>query len=897
MKNDHPTWYAADLSEEQQAALPRLHDNSCILASAGSGKTQTLVYALADAIKSGIVPDQIVAFTFTEKAADELLARVHFLLRRVSGDTNLSGLKIGTIHGWSFQFLQEHSDYYNFDPVDELQLYALVGRLYDEIDLKGAYGKEYPRAIREFLADLDLFYNESLEFDGVPSKIRPSLKKFLSILHKNRLLTFGEMIRATTTALKAAGPLPNLKRLFVDEYQDVNPAQVRLIESMVPPQGAVVVVGDDLQCIYNWRGSDVSQILNFPTKFKAEVSTLTDNYRSREQLVVFGNRVSSNIARRFPKVMKAKRPPAQAPIVLHSTFTTEQEQAKAISTLVRKFKNEGVPYNRIAVLLRSVSSAGGPIVDALAADDIPVECPMLSRGGSFIDEFVMPLFEWLSLERTPAQNEEEETEQIQQTEALWKRLRPWLPASWQAQKFWALLNEWSALITKSDSRSYDVRGRFYDFLDACDIHVSSDDRELMVALGVASQIIRSVEEVQRRRITGVRRKSARNIMRDVFFGLLYNKDSFGESVPIDREADAVVVTTVHQSKGLEWPIVILATLNKNRFPLPKKAHGTSFPDSVAARYGTTEEDEWRLFYVACTRAKERLFLFDFAASNPEKRSPFLKKLSGHMAFMDFNDAAARTEIFRLSDEELKAPDPSPLRMALSDLLMHMECGFQYGLRRIAGIQPSIADDLGYGRSLHELAQRRFNHGRNWNEADLERQVEDNVHLPYVGEKQLQESKAAIKKRIRSLEKAGAFTGHAQPELRVDAVFENGIVHGIVDCVVSDDTSATVRDWKTNIHSDFVPRYERQLQFYVHALQSLGKNVARAEMVNVGATHESGELTIVPVSTLAEAITDNVVRIGETLRNISQRQFAATPSESTCRVCDMRRLCSYRASDE
>src|SRR4029077_14156926 len=136
-------------------------------------------------------------------------------------------------------------------PIDDLHFDALVGRLYDTLDLQKIYKDPFPRAIEPFLTDLEVFYNEHLTLTKVPSTIRPAITAFTDILSANRLLTFGGMIRLATEHLQKNGPLDGLRSLFVDEYQDVNPAQTALVKAMVPTSGKIRVVGDDLQSIYN----------------------------------------------------------------------------------------------------------------------------------------------------------------------------------------------------------------------------------------------------------------------------------------------------------------------------------------------------------------------------------------------------------------------------------------------------------------------------------------------------------------------------------------------------------------------------------------------------------------------------------------------------------------------
>ena len=216
----------------------------------------------------------------------------------------------------------------------------------------------------------------------------------MDMLIENRLLTFGGMIRYAIEQLQLEGPVTDLYSLYVDEYQDVNPAQTALIKAMLPPSCKLRVVGDDLQSIYNWRGSDVTRILEFPHDFGPaggfpvvhELPIATRNW------VKVANTVAEDIILRdVEKTMTAGREASRQKVVHWISTNDEDEQAETIVEIVRRFRRTGVAYSTIAILLRSVIGSGRPIYEALAAASIPVECPILSRGGSFIMAFLLPV--------------------------------------------------------------------------------------------------------------------------------------------------------------------------------------------------------------------------------------------------------------------------------------------------------------------------------------------------------------------------------------------------------------------------------------------------------------------------------------------------------------------------
>ncbi|MBI4332455.1 MAG: ATP-dependent helicase [Chloroflexi bacterium] len=864
------------------------------MASAGSGKTRTLVHLICADLAKGVAPASIVAFTFTEKAAHELLSRTHALIKRHFPGLDPQGMFIGTIHSWCLQYLLSQPHFYGFSSIDELHTDSLVSRLYDYLGLQATYGQPYPRAINRFLKDVEIFYNENLPFKQVPSRIRPSLEKFLEALDHNRLLTFGGMVRHAQGHLSGNGSATGLASLYVDEYQDVNPAQVSLIKAMLPNGNRLTVVGDELQCIYNWRGSDVTRIINFSTEFSdSTIYTLATNYRARPGIIDFANQTAENIDVRVPnKEMKPGREPAAVQTIHWLSLEGEAVQAEAVATIVEKLGQAGVPWNRIAVLLRSVLGAGQPIAKALEAKKIPFQCPILSRGGKFIATFILPLVDWLRTEHKEPKNEIEEEEAERMADALWDSLRAWLPATTTEDVFWGAVNQWTEQLGAKSDQAYDVRGMLYDFLDSVGFCVRPDEPDLMVGIGIASQIIRSVEEIHRRRLRGVQRRTPRGIMSEIFFALNRKQQEFGESVPINTEENAVVLTTVHQSKGLEWPVVILPMLQQGRFPLGRRGHGTSFPDSVAKRYGTSLDDELRLFYVAATRAKERLFLIDPAKASGDP-SVFLLSQS---VVTPCDLSSIEPEVWHLPKEDLKEPDPIPLRIGLADLLMYIECPFQFGLRRLVDIQPSVGEELGYGMGLHELIQRRFESKVPWSFKTLKDQISANVRLPYMSEPREEEARKTIAESIVNMESFNAFSGEMQPEVDVEIAFDEGTVHGIIDGVQEGaDKSFIVRDWKSSIHEKFLSRYAKQLQFYVYALQLQGKTVSKADIVDIAGSTKQAKLIAVDVNISPSVIEALVDEIRTALRGIVQGKFDPNPCTGSCGCCDVFRICPERIS--
>ena len=225
-----------------------------IIAAAGSGKTEVVSQRIVSLIADGVASREIVGFTFTEKAAGELKQRVSLrLAERLGVDAldRLSGLYVGTIHGYCYQFLQSNvAKYETYDVLDTNQHIALLSREAQFLKLKDLDrdGKLFA-AIKSFAKAVDVIDNELLDATTMPEPLKSRLAEYYETLDRYRMMSFGMQIARTVKELEDADVRAklhgSLKHLIVDEYQDINPAQQRLIELMAGPGTQLCVVGDD----------------------------------------------------------------------------------------------------------------------------------------------------------------------------------------------------------------------------------------------------------------------------------------------------------------------------------------------------------------------------------------------------------------------------------------------------------------------------------------------------------------------------------------------------------------------------------------------------------------------------------------------------------------------------
>src|SRR5262249_33611548 len=286
------------LSPEQEKVVYHRGGHLQVIACAGAGKTEAISRRVSTLIEEGVEPAQIVAFTFTERAAASLKTRITRRIAEAKGPAFLDRLGprfVGTIHAYCLHMLQDHvPEFGNFDILDENRLAALLSREYKRLGLNNL-GAQHWRPISDFLRNADVIENELIDpkrMKGTP--FGGCYLAFRQMLFRYHFLTYGLLIAEAVKALSRPEVFERvhspLLHLIVDEYQDINPAQERLISLLAKPPVHLCVVADDDQAIYQWRGSDVSNMLDFKQRYNATTSLpLSTNRRSRPAIIEAAN--------------------------------------------------------------------------------------------------------------------------------------------------------------------------------------------------------------------------------------------------------------------------------------------------------------------------------------------------------------------------------------------------------------------------------------------------------------------------------------------------------------------------------------------------------------------------------------------------------------------------------
>jgi DNA helicase II / ATP-dependent DNA helicase PcrA len=634
----------AGLNPAQREAVLHFEGPMLVLAGAGSGKTRVLTTRIARLIEHhGVDPSRILSVTFTNKAAGEMRDRIARLLGEEP-----KGMWSGTFHAIGARILRSSAQHVgrtsSFTIYDEDDSLGVVKRI---MEREGVPQKQYsPKVIASLISDAKNALvppgeYESLAMDPVSrtaakiyKQLEPTLRAANAVTFDDLLVLPVEIFRKDETTL--ARYRDRFQFILVDEYQDTNRAQFQFIKLLGSAHGNVVVVGDDDQSIYGWRGADIRNILDFEKEFTAaKLVRLEDNYRSTPDILHVANAaITQNIGRKG-KTLRATRE-AGEPVTLLAALDERDEADFILEEIKARRHREDRGFNEFAVLYRT-NAQSRALEDALRREAIPYR---LVGSVRFYDRReIRDLMAYLKLIANPSDEEafrraigvpkrgigdssvdtlaarardtRVSLSEVAAREDLQESLRP--AARKALADFTRLI---SGLRERAKDTSVDVliqeligEIRYVDYLQAEGPESARDRIENLSALvnGAAETVIDDGGEVGLTPLDHFLQRAM----------LVAGADA------LDPSADAVTLMTLHNAKGLEYPVVFLTGLEDGLFPLSQ-----SFDDPPKL------EEERRLFYVGITRAEEKLYLShtEMRRRNgellPSIQSRFLREIAG-----------------------------------------------------------------------------------------------------------------------------------------------------------------------------------------------------------------------------------------------------------------------------
>ncbi|MCX6957747.1 MAG: ATP-dependent helicase [Verrucomicrobiae bacterium] len=605
--------YCSALNEQQYAAVTSPAGAALVIAGAGSGKTRTLTYRVSWLLEQGYAADQILLLTFTNKAAREMLDRVNQLLPGRA--TQLWG---GTFHSIGYRILRRHPEQLGFqknftimDRDDQEELFEAI------ITREGfrSANKQFPKA--NVVTDIISYsvntgksltellrhrYPYFIEQEEALSKIVITYeagKKAANAMDFDDLLSKTHLLMVTHPEI-AALYQHQFRAILVDEYQDTNLLQAALIDLLAAHHQHVMVVGDDAQSIYSWRGANVANILEFPKRYpKAQLFPIETNYRSVPQILKLANASLTFNTKQFSKELQAARPPhVISPALV--PLSTNNEQASFVAQRLLELHDEGIPFSEMAVLYRAHYHS------------MEVQLELTRRGIPFFITSGLRFFEQAHIKDVAAimkfalnPNDEVAFKRFIQllpgigkktAEALWLQTSKLLRGERHFSKLMTCkaptkaAKEWKQLVHTLEKLAPETN------------LLPPSELIRIISFGFYDEIMKEKfpnYESRREDLFTVMNYAQPFSDAAEFLAQLTLLGEGEQQKPLNDASnqEGVCLSSIHQAKGLEWRAVFLVWLTEGMFP-----SGRSLENEEAL------EEERRLFYVAVTRCKEELYL-------------------------------------------------------------------------------------------------------------------------------------------------------------------------------------------------------------------------------------------------------------------------------------------------
>lgn len=613
-----------NLNKEQREAVETVRGPLLVLAGAGSGKTKLLTSRIAYLIQNGVRPRNILAVTFTNKAAKEMKER----LGNILGENVVKYMWVGTFHGICGRILRENIENYsfqsgkrldkNFSIYDETDSNAVIKQAIKKLNLDD---KVYaPKLVKTVISNAKNKMQDAYTFatfarDFKSQKIAQIYEEYENSLNNNNAIDFDDMLMLTVKLLEQCKEVrqqyyDRFQHILVDEFQDTNMAQYKLINMLytnlepdIPDERSLCVVGDVDQSIYSWRGADYTIILNFQKDFKkTKLIKLEQNYRSTANILNVANAIIENNTERVDKVLYSQK--GDGELIDYFEAQDEADEANFIASRIKQ--DSGGDYNRFAILYRT-NSQSRALEEACMAAGLPYK---IYGGLKFYDrKEVKDIIAYLKL--------------IYNTD--------------DSQSFRRIVNVPKRAIGDTTVKNLS------DFADKEDISLFAACQRIEDAVEIPPRTRSKLKDFSELILKFVNAKDSYSLQD--FVTLVIEKTGYlaelqsqntpeseadienlqelvnvaGEFVPEEADnalgeflqqvalvsdldgmediSNNVTLMTLHSAKGLEFPIVFLAGCDEGVFP-----HQRTF------NIPSEMEEERRLMYVGVTRAEEKLYL-------------------------------------------------------------------------------------------------------------------------------------------------------------------------------------------------------------------------------------------------------------------------------------------------
>jgi DNA helicase-2/ATP-dependent DNA helicase PcrA len=966
----------AGLNPEQLAAVRHGSGPVMIVAGAGTGKTTVLARRIAWLISQKKArPEQVLALTFSDKAAQEMEERVDVLVPYGFAPVSLS-----TFHAFGSRMLKEQSHRLGLNPDAELlsgaQLQLFLKKHLFRLPLKRFRPLANPAKHIEDLLKLfsrakdeavsperyvaaaqalgSLAKSEAeLEEAADQAELAAAYQAYDELLHGEGFLDHGDQLLLPLRILREHPlVLENTRAAYpwilVDEFQDTNTVQFELLKLLAPRgvQDNLTVVGDDDQAIYRFRGASLSNILEFKQAYPAaKTVVITRNYRSRQdvldcayRLIQFNNPERLEAREKLDKRLSSSRDGDGAQAVFYQAFDQRSSELAALSQQIGLEVGAGRRrYRDFAVLLRSNASAE-EVIQELNYRGIPSRFSG-ARGLykqrevhlclAFLRALARPqdnlaLFDHLAGDvcRVPVSDLKE---LLGRARSLNKSLYHCLTrtdltrageeleldaeARDRAEKAILDLARYEEV-----ARARGLAAALYQFLDESGVIA----RLLAGAAGPDGGAERQVANLARffdkiKAYDRVEKPGSYLAVIDYLEALIKEGDD-PPAAEAELDADAVAISTVHRSKGLEWPVVFVASLEDQHFPMSRKAEGFSLPgalfpepeDAVLAM----RREERRLFYVAMTRARDELrlsFAYDQGGKKMWKRSPFLQealslgKDEGAPQRLAQSEKLARhaaPQAHPLLEPLCVAREGEALRLSYYPIDDYLTCPLKYKFAHALKLKPPASASITYGSVMHQAVQdfnRAKMEGREFSLEQLKQALKSKWKSEgYVS---LEHEEERLENGLRRLE--AFFAGESAARrvaVEVETRFELRLgplefLAGQMDRIDKDENGElTICDYKTsNVHEPKKAKAElkKSLQLAIYALAYEARSGVLPDWLELHFLESGIQERLKPDKAYLE---EKRAEIMTAFSGIRRNDFSPAPDFIKCKFCAYAQIC-------
>lgn len=953
-------------NEQQREAITTTEGPLLITAGPGTGKTFTLVQRALYLIEEcALKPENILIATFTEKAAKELVTRLTDELGMRNIFVNLNEMWVGTFHSLCLRILKENLEFTrlkkNFRVIDSFdQQYLIFTKIYAfqnldnyevliDADKKGAWKQAgeicaYVNTLSEEMVDPESLIASS---ETATRALGEIFKKYLEILDAENMLDF-PTIQTSAFSLITENPqvLEKLQgqitHLMVDEYQDTNYIQERIVFCLGAKTKNICVVGDDDQGLYRFRGATIRNILEFPSKFEdgeCKRVNLTVNYRSNSDIVEFYDKWMEETAGskfkfswdkyRFDKnILPHKKSSISSPAVARLTGEEDEDEwHQKVLDFIKGAKEKGVleDYNQVAFLFRSVKGDDArKLANFLEQNGVPVYSP---RSNMFFEREEIRIVIGALMCLFP-----EYLKRLESQDFVHLRLEHYEYYKSCIQLFVAIKDEshdrellrWMRATaieheTCKGNLDYAFTGLLYRLFKfepfkhflSVDLNTGQEDLRPVRNLALFTQLVGKFEFLNNITVfTTTVNNSVRKIDRDVeFFFNLYLRLLFDEGIS-EFEDDSeyapsgcVSFMTVHQAKGMEFPVVFVDSLRA----VPRKSYNDLMLSIEEAYFHrppfepheqTKFFDFWRLYYTAFSRAQDLLIL----TCNEDAKTP-------SKYFREVYDSLPSTDsdAFNIQDFKLHMVKDVNIKETYSftsHINVFENCSVQYKFFKELEFSPSRVGGMLFGTLVHSTIEDVHKAALRGEEALI---TKDNIEgwfnanysalvkseHRYLAEPQKQ---AALTQVMRYVErKGGKWSDIKEAEVNVSLVTQDFIIDGKIDLIKGEDDTVEIVDFKSEKKPDLelerkkLEVYRRQLHIYAYLVeQRTGYKVSRMHLYFTGEDEGKPEVTYNYTKTAVEGTVES---FDTTVKKIMGKDFTRKSSDrKTCTNCDLRWYC-------